>query len=44
MKITNKMIFVGLALLLVLAAILIWLAFGVFHIFQIGNIVSGNPN
>jgi len=41
MKITNKMIFGGLALSVIFVAILIWLAFGVFHVFQIGNIVSG---
>jgi hypothetical protein len=44
MKITPKMVFGGLALLLVSVAILIWLAFDVFHIFNIANVVSGNPN
>jgi hypothetical protein len=44
MKITPKMLFRGLALLLILVAILIWLAFDVFHIFNIANVVSGNPN
>jgi hypothetical protein len=46
MKITNKMIFVGLATLLVLAIALICFAIFVWptFTFRIGNIVSGNPN
>jgi hypothetical protein len=44
MKITPTTIFGGLALLLVVVATIIWLAFDVFHIFNIANIVSGNPN
>jgi hypothetical protein len=44
MKITPKMIFGGLALLLVLAIALIWFAITVWPGFRIANIVSGNPN
>jgi hypothetical protein len=31
----------GLVLFFVLVAVLIWLSFDVFHIFQIGNVVTG---
>jgi hypothetical protein len=41
MKITTTKIFVGLALFVVLFVVFIWLTFGVFHIFQIGNVVWG---
>jgi hypothetical protein len=41
MKLTPKRIFVGLALLLILAIPLIWL---VWHTFNIANIVTGDPN
>jgi hypothetical protein len=44
MKITPKRLFVGLAVLLILGATFIWLAFGVFHIFNLANVVTGNPN
>jgi len=41
MKITTTKIFVGLGILFVLVAVLIWLSFDVFHIFNIANVVSG---
>jgi hypothetical protein len=41
MKITATKIFVGLGIFFVLVVILIWLSFGVFHIFKIANVVSG---
>jgi hypothetical protein len=41
MKITATKIFVGFALFLVLVAVLIWLSFDVFHIFNIANVVVG---
>jgi len=44
MKITTNNIIAGFVLLLALVSILVWLAFGVFNIFRIGNIVSGNSN
>jgi hypothetical protein len=42
MKLTTNKIIAGLVLLLVFWATLIWLAFDVFHIFNIANIVSGS--
>ena len=41
MKITTNKIVAGFVLFLVLVAVLIWLSFGVFHIFNIANVVSG---
>ena len=41
MKITTGKIIVGLVSFLILMAVFIWLAFDVFHIFNLANVVSG---